>query len=296
VELRQLIYFDAVVRCGGFTRASEQLHIAQPAISAQIRHLETELGAPLLSRTTRRITLTHAGELFLARARRVLTELDAARGDLADLAAVLRGRVTIGTTEVLGAFDLPAALASFASRYPHVALTLRSGLVAQLLSALDVADVDLVLGPVHTDLATDYLAVPLAEDRLVLLTAPEHRLAGHQRVMLAELRDELFICLPSASGLRRALDAAAADAGFEAQVPFEAASPSSVRDLVSAGLGIALLPATAAHSYGAPVDVHEVQMLLNHPPFGVIHRRELALTPASQVLRDHLIKVAGTVR
>ncbi|MGH3588564.1 MAG: LysR family transcriptional regulator, partial [Pseudonocardia sp.] len=86
MELRQLVYLDAVVRHGGFTRAAEHLRVAQPAVSVQIRRLETEVGAQLLQRTTRSVALTHAGELFLDRARRALAELDAARDALARLA------------------------------------------------------------------------------------------------------------------------------------------------------------------------------------------------------------------
>src|SRR6516164_4906122 len=110
MELRQLVYFDAVVRYGGFSRAADRLHVAQPAVSAQIRRLETELGTTLLQRTTRRVALTHAGELFLARTRQVLTQLDAARDDLAELSAVRRGRVRIGATQVLGSLDLSASM------------------------------------------------------------------------------------------------------------------------------------------------------------------------------------------
>src|SRR3954468_21408492 len=105
MELRQLVAFDAVVRTGGFTRAAEQLHIAQPAISAQIGRLESELGVRLLTRTTRSVALTHAGELFLARTRRVLAELEAARTELDDVSAVVRGEVTVGATEVVGTLD-----------------------------------------------------------------------------------------------------------------------------------------------------------------------------------------------
>lgn len=181
MELRQLVYFEAVVRCGGFTRAAESLHVAQPAVSAQIRRLESELGVALLARTTRRVSLTHAGEVFLARTRRVLGELEAARGDLAQLAAVLRGRVTLGATQVIGVFDLPAALAQFHSLYPGVALTLRSGLIAQLLAALDGGEVDLVLGPIHSDLPYRYAALPLVDEQLVVVTPPGHPLAREPR-------------------------------------------------------------------------------------------------------------------
>src|SRR5690242_11667507 len=141
MELRQLTYFEAVVRCGGFTRAAEQLHVAQSAVSAQIRALETEVGATLLERTTRRVSLTHAGELFLTRVQRILGELDGARSDLSELSQVLRGWVTVAATEVVGAVDLPHALAGFRLRYPGVALALRSALIAQLLLSLDAGEV-----------------------------------------------------------------------------------------------------------------------------------------------------------
>lgn len=288
MELRQLVYFEAVVRCGGFTRAAESLHIAQPAVSAQIRHLENELGAPLLARTTRRVALTAAGELFLARTRRVLGELDAARGDLDELAAVLRGRVTLGATQVLGPFDLPAALATFHARYPGVALTLRTGLIAQLLAALDTGEIDLVLGPIHADLPSQYAAHRLTAEQLVLITPPGHRLAREAHLSLADLRDEPFVCLPHGSGLRAILAAAAAAEDFEPRVQFETASPTSIRELVSAGLGVALLAHSAAKGSGPPVAVNTVHPTPPHPSIGLIHHRHRRLSPAARTCRRHL--------
>jgi len=289
VELRQLRYFDAVAGCGSFTRAAERLHVAQPAVTAQIRHLERELGVTLLARTTRRVALTQAGELFLARTRRVLGELDGARGDLAELTAILRGRVALGTTPVLGPLDLPAALAGFAARYPGVTLALRSGLIGRLLTALDVGDVDLVLGPVHADLPPQYVAQPLVDEQLVLVTPPGHRLAGHPRVPLAEVRDEPFACLPTGSGLRAILDTAAATAGFQPRVQLEASTPSSIRELVSAGLAVALLAASVARAPGPPIDVHDLQPAPPHPPIGLIQRLNRPLDPAAHALHRELL-------
>src|SRR5690348_15279254 len=108
MELRQLVYFDAVVRHGGFTRASARLRVAQPAVSAQIRRLERELGAALLHRTTRRVSLTAAGEVFLARIRPVLEQLDGARAALAELAGGEPPRLRVGATPLLGPLELPA--------------------------------------------------------------------------------------------------------------------------------------------------------------------------------------------
>jgi LysR family transcriptional regulator, transcription activator of glutamate synthase operon len=295
VELRQLTYFEAVVRCGGFTRAAEDLHIAQPAISAQVRRLETELGVPLLARTSRRVALTEAGELFLARVRRVHGELAAARDELDDVGAVQRGRVVLGATGVLGGFDLPGALAGFAQRYPGVTLSLRSGLVGPLLDELADGAVDLVLGPVHTDLPATVVARPLVGDRLVLLAAPGHLPRG-EPIGIADVADEPFVCLPEGSGLRDLLDLLdrlAADADLTSPVRFEAATPAGVRALVAAGLGVALLAASAAECPGPPVDIHEVSPPTPHPPFGILRPAGRSPSPAAEALFRHVVRSVG---
>jgi DNA-binding transcriptional LysR family regulator len=194
MELRQLIYFEAVARCGGFTPAADRLRIAQPAVSAQIRNLERELGTKLFERTTRRVTLTHAGELLLTRVRAVLAELDRARADLDQLDAVLRGQLRIGVTPVLGSLDLPAALAGFHRRYPELAVTVRTGLIAELLHVLDAGEVDIVLGPIHDDLADRYSARRLVDETLVLITPPDQVSTMANADTLAAHRDEPFVC------------------------------------------------------------------------------------------------------
>ena len=203
MELRQLVYFDAVARHGSFTKAAQRLHVAQPAVSAQIRRLEAELGATLLERTTRRVALTHAGELFLARARQVLAQLDAARAAPRSVRPSRRGRVRIGATQVVGSLDLPAALAQFRHRYPGVSLALHSGLIAKLLGLLNVGDVDLIVGPVHDDLPAAFHARPLVAEDLVLVTAPGHRLAAQRGPSLSDARDEPFVCLAADSRRHR---------------------------------------------------------------------------------------------
>jgi LysR family transcriptional regulator, transcription activator of glutamate synthase operon len=292
MELRQLRYFEAVARCGGFTRAAEQLHVAQSAVSAQIRALEAELGVQLFDRTTRRVSLTHPGELFLVRARRVLGELDGARGELDDLAAVLSGRVAIGATAVVGPFDLPGALARFHVRYPGVDLALRSGLVAKLLTLLDGGDVDLVIAPIHDDLPAQFAARRIATEELLLVFPPRHPLARGGALDLGELRDERFVCLPEDSGLRALLDEAAAGAGFTARVQFETQSPASVRALVAAGLGVALLARSAAEPPGPEVAVRPLRHPPAHPPIGLIHRRDRPLSAAARACRRQIVTAA----
>src|ERR687894_993733 len=118
MELRQLRYLVALADERHFTRAAAREHIAQPALSQQIRRLEAEVGLPLVHRTTRRVALTDAGELLVARARRALAEVDAARQELAELAGVRTGRVVIGAMRSTGRFDLSALFAAYYARHP----------------------------------------------------------------------------------------------------------------------------------------------------------------------------------
>src|SRR5882672_10196800 len=256
MELRQLAYFEAVVRHGGFSRAAEQLHIAQPAVSSQVRRLERELGAALLERTTRRVRLTPAGELVLARARSALAQVEGARADLAELATVTRGQLRIGATQLLASVDLPRALAGFHRRYPGVTVALRTGLIADLLADLDAGRIDLALCPIHDDLPPAYLGQPLAPESVVLATPPGRYAFAGGVARLADVRDETFVCLRAGSGLHGILVDAAAAAGFEPRIPFETHSPASICELVAAGLGVALLAGSSARAAGQAIDVH----------------------------------------
>ena len=291
MELRQLTYLDAVVREGGFGRAAGVLHVAQPAVSVQIRKLERELGVTLLARTTRHVALTHAGELFLQRARRALAELEAARADLARLGGAVIGRVRIGAIQALDPFDLSGALAAFHAWHPDVELGLRSGAVRVLLDDLAHGRIDLALGPVPSDLPADISAVDLFTDELVLVTAPDHPTAGTADLTLAALRDDAFVCLPAGTGLRAVLDRHAAASGFTPHVPFETASLPRLRDLVAHGLGVALVARSVAEAPGPPVVVHAVAPERIWRPVGLMHRTPLG--PAAAACRAFLVERAG---
>jgi LysR family transcriptional regulator, transcription activator of glutamate synthase operon len=322
VELRQLVYFEAVVRYGGFSAAADHLHIAQPAVSAQIRRLEAELGTPLLERTTRRVAVTHAGQLFLARARAILDQVGQARADLDELADVLRGRLRIGAAQGLASLDVPRLLSGFHRRYPGVTLALRTGLIAKLLRTLEIGELDVVLGPVHADLGTGFAAEPLIAEQILLVTPPGRALGGRASggrasggrasggrasggrasggrasggrasggpaIRLDQVRAEPFVCLPSGSGLHAILLTAAEAAGFRPRIQFETYSPGSIRELVSAGLGVALLAASNARTPGPPIQTYELVDAPGHPPIGMIHHAERAANPVTRRWRAYV--------
>lgn len=287
MELRQLVYFEAVARYGSFTRAADSLRIAQPAVSAQIRRLERELDTVLLERTTRRVAVTHAGELVVAHARTVLAELDALRAEVDELSAVLRGQLRLGATLVLGSFDLPATLALFHRRYPEVRLAVQTGLIAELLHQLDQGGLDMVIGPIHDDLPERFRSHQLTPENLVLITPTGHHTA-RPISSLATCRNEQFVCLPPGSGLYAILTEAAAEQGFTPRIPFQAGTPAAIRELVGAGLGIALLAESAALAPGPSIEVHHLKHAPPHPPIGSIRLRARTDPPAVRAWQHQL--------
>lgn len=262
LELRQLVYFDAIVRYGGFTRAAQSLHVSQPAISAQLRQLERSLGATLLHRSTRRVTLTPAGEQFLIRTRSILQQLEAARSEMQAHSSVMTGQVRIGATQVLGSLPLARLMSGFRARFPEVTLALRSGLVDTLLGQLDRGDLDVVIGPRH-GADPRFRSVRLATESLVLITPPDF---GREITDLRQVSDRPFVCLRSGSGLYAILTSYAEERGIGLRVEFETHSPNSIRELVSAGMGVALVAQSSALEPGYPVQVHELDEAPPHPP------------------------------
>ena len=127
VELRQLRYVEAVARHRHFTRAAEELHVAQSALSHQVRKLEAELGTELFERTSRSVAPTEAGEAVAARARRVLAEVDGVRDEVDELQGLVRGRISIGALLPAGEIDVPRLLAGFAAPIPGIEVGLREG-------------------------------------------------------------------------------------------------------------------------------------------------------------------------
>jgi LysR family transcriptional activator of glutamate synthase operon len=256
MNLRQLRYLVALADERHFTRAAAREHVAQPALSQQIRSLERELGQPLVERTTRKVAMTQAGEMLVARARRALAELDAAEAELQSLAGVQAGRLSVGALHTMGPVDLSLLLATFHERYPAVELTVREQSSEELAAMLRDDEIDVAFLSVTERIQSRGLALrPLVSEELVVVLPIEHRLAGNAQLRLRELVDEPFITFREGARLRELLTAAAALEGFDARIALESNESRRIRSLVSRGLGVAILPRSDAAGPGARIAV-----------------------------------------
>jgi LysR family transcriptional regulator, transcription activator of glutamate synthase operon len=256
MELRQLRYLVALADEQHFTRAAARAHIAQPALSQQIRRLEQELGIALVERTTRRVTITEAGRTLVARARRILSEVDAANAEMQALAGVRTGRVTVGTMHTMGPVDVSLALAVFHERHPGVELTVREQSSGELAEMLRDDVLDLAFLSVTERMESHELGLhQLVSEELVVVLPGDHPLAGRGEVRMADLEHEHFIGYREGARLRELLTFAARHAGFEAQVKLESNDSERIRRMVARQMGIAILPRSDAERPGADVAV-----------------------------------------
>jgi LysR family transcriptional activator of glutamate synthase operon len=256
MEVRQLRYLVALADERHFTRAAAREHIAQPALSQQIRRLEEQVGLALVERTTRSVALTEAGELLVARARRILNEIDAAQAELEALKGVQVGHVTVGVLHTMGPVDVSLALALFRERHPGVELTVREQSSEELAEMLRVDELDLAFLSVTERVESHGLGLhQLLSEELVLVVAPSHRLAGRRRVRMAELSGEEFVSYRTGSRLRELLESAGRSAGFEPRVTLESNESERIRRLVGRGLGVAILPRSDVERPGPDVAV-----------------------------------------
>jgi DNA-binding transcriptional LysR family regulator len=268
MELQQLRSFVAVARQRHFTRAAEELHLGQPAVSQHVRRLEAELGIELLTRTTRAVELTEAGTLLQPRVERALAELDAGRAELDELRGLVRGRLCIGAMQSLEPYDLADTLAAFHRRYAEIDIRVVEESSRAMVASVLADELDAAFVPVEAGLPAGLSAHSLFRDELVLITAPGSPLAARPVVRIAELRDAPFVFLREGAGLRRAVEDVARAAGFEPHARFETNELARVIALVAEGLGVSVISRTAAVAVAAQVAASGLQ-----PPL----EREVAL-------------------
>jgi DNA-binding transcriptional LysR family regulator len=288
MELRHLRYFEAVARHSHVTRAAEELHIAQPALSKQISQLEHELDVALFSRIGRNVRLTEAGEALLPHARTILAQVEIARAEMAERVGLRKGRAAIGTPPTVGTQLLPDALAAFNQHYPGIEFRLYEAGMQTLLELLEagLADMAVVTLPVEEPMLT---IAELFTEELVIVVARTHRFAGQKDVKLAELRDESWILSPENYELRETTLHACQQAGFTPQVVLDGGEMDTMLRLVAAGVGITLVPNLAVHETQG-LRVLRVRTQKLRRSVGMVWRNDRTASPAARALREFLVE------
>ncbi len=246
MEIRQLRALAAIAETRTFTAAAARVHVTQAAISMQIRQLELETGTLLFVRTPRRCVLTHAGELLLERARRILREHDGALAELAELSGTAHGRLRLGSASAMFSSDqLPLILKELRARRENVEVTVTSGtseaLVRQITSGeLDIAFISLPVEArgVQTEL--------LLKDELIAIAHPDHPLAHKRVISPFELAGQKLILGERGGNTRRLIDGFFAEAGLRPVVAMELSRLTSIKRMVESGMGVGIVPVRSA--------------------------------------------------
>ena len=239
ITFRQLRVFTEVARQGSVQRAAEALHLSAPAVSMQIRELESQVGLTLFDRPGRRLELSSAGEYFLAYARRLMATLKEAEDAMARLTRVESGLLTLGMVSSAKYF-LPGFLARFHAEHPNIDVRLKLGNREQLVALMKTGEVDLaVMGRPPRDWPNR--AEPFALHPHVLVTAPDHAFARAESVPAAALAREPFIVREPGSGTRTALEAYLAQHHLQPTFLMEMDSTEAIKQAVMAGLGVSLV-------------------------------------------------------
>lgn len=289
ITLTQLRAFDAVARHHGFTRAAEELQIAQPSVTYQIKTLERTLGIRLVEVVGRRVYLTEAGERLARRATALLNDLDEVEREMRAYREGTIGRVRIGATRTIGGYALPPALAAFHRKHPAIDLQLTIDNTEAIERLLLDRAID--CGVVEWRMTSPELAVrPLRRDRLILVGAPDHPLAARPAVMPVDLRGQPFILREPGSGTRALAESALGDVAPTLDVVLELAEPEAIVRAVESGLGLAFISESIVAGRVADGSLRELPFAgpLLERDFSFVTRRDRPRSPALRAFEAYL--------
>lgn len=293
MEIRQLRYLVTIAETGGFTRAAERVHVAQPGVSAQIRQLERELGQELFDRSGRTVRLTDAGEAVLPHARAALRALDALRDAADEMEGLVRGRVRLGMVTSCGVPDMPGLLERFRRGYPGIDISLVEDNSHALMDRLREGGLDVALVALGMRDPEGLTLSVIADEELVAVVADGEPLSKQDTIGLGALVDHTLISMPVGSGMRGVLDELCTAAGVKPRIALEASNPRMLAELAARGLGVAIVPESTAREHEDRL--HAVRIV--RPPvrgrLAMAWRTDGQRSAAARALVDMIERTAG---
>jgi len=288
--LRQLKVFESVARNLSFSRAAEELHLTQPAVSAQVKKLEDHAGLPLFEQLGKKVHLTAAGRQLLDSARAILERVQEAEDALGTFKGVEGGRLNVSVISA-GDYFFPFLLVEFARRHAGISLNFgvcnREELLAQL--AENATDLAIMVRPPNDE---DTIAEAFAPHPYVVVARPDHPLAGQKGVPLSRVLGDPFIVRERGSDTWNSMEDAFGDRLSQMNIAMQIKSTETIKQAVMAGMGLSFL---SAHTISrelhagalAIIDVKGLPLMLN---WYVVHRRGKRLPPVAQAFREFLMK------
>jgi LysR family transcriptional regulator, low CO2-responsive transcriptional regulator len=295
VTLRQMRVFSLVARHLSYTQAAREIHLTQPAISQQIRLLESQVGLPLFEQIGRKVHLTAAGTELLAYTNQALDLMRGAEEALAAMRGVKRGVLQLGAVSTAKYFA-PSLLSAFTPDYPQVTIKFSVGNREEIVRQLAANEIDLVImGRPPRELET--IAESFARHPLVIIAPPDHPLATRKRIRLKQLASENFLIREPGSGTRASMEQVFRERGAEFHTSIEVSSNETIKQAVMAGMGISFL---SKHTVGwelqtgrlVTLDVVGLPIMRD---WHVIHLREKRLSPIAAAFRRFLLDRSGPI-
>lgn len=286
MDLRQLKFFLGVAACESFTKAAEQLHIAQPALSISIKKLEEELDVILFNRRDRRISLTAEGEALFRHAQGILQGVSNAKQEIADLRGLLKGEVRVGLTPMLSSFFFPKIISSFTLSHPGLKISISGDSAWSIQRKIESGELDIgvIAGAVPCCLDSHHLL----REEIVACVYPEHPFAGRKKVPLCELLGEPLIHYKEGYHLRELIDEQCTREGITPAVVAESNLYSLIRSLVKEKLGLAFFLKMVV-----ACDAEVAAISCNPPLFVDLHiawKKKSYLSKANRAFIDFLIQ------
>ncbi|WP_290871807.1 LysR family transcriptional regulator [Aquabacterium sp.] len=292
-DLVDLRLFVAIAEVGNLTRGAERVHLAASSASHRVRLLEDAIGASLLVREARGVRLTQAGEALLRHARQVFAQLEQMHADLTPFARGVRGHVSLWANTHATHTFLPDSLAAFLRQHPQVSITLAEHTSPEVVLAVARGEVEVGVVADRVE-GADVQLLPYRADTLVLIAPPGHRLARRRRVAFQSVLQEPFVMLHAGSAIHTFTMNAAAALGQHLEVRIQVRSFEAVCRMVSAGVGLGLVPRSAVSQ--AFMDAGMAVVALDESwarrDLQVCIRRREALSPFAAALVDSLVSEA----
>jgi len=287
--LHQLRIFETVARQLSFSRAAEELHLTQPAVSIQVKQLEGHAGAALFEQLGRQLHLTAAGQTMLHHCRAIIGQFREAEDAMSQFRGVAGGTLNIAVISA-GDYFFPQLLAEFSRREGGVALNLVVSNRKEVVQLLDDNLTDLAI-MVRPPPGTSTIAVPFAPAPYVIVAAPGHPLAGRRRMKLDTLADRTFVSRERASDTWNAMEAAFGPRLPHLRILMEISSNETIKQAVIAGLGLGFL---SAHAIAAERRLGTLAVLdVAGFPFvrrwNLVHREGKRLSPVALAFKDFLV-------